>query len=196
MAKANKRKDEESLEDVVKNILAQSGCKDAITNERILTCFKTKMWSLLRKWNNLKGGKQRKQFAEKLKSHTYQVKIYLAETNKIALVAQKRKLSELLVAKECKNKELSEKRLKANSSAIYWKNRFKNAVKTQIKQQRKQRVIKHSRKSFSDYSARSKYQIRNELRGECQAALDFIGVYDLIPTKVEYYDPFAQLHET
>jgi len=52
-----------------------------------------------------------------------------------------------------------------------------------------------SKRLFGDYSERSKYRIKQELKTECQSALSFIGLHDLIPTKVEYFDPFSQSHD-
>ena len=61
----------------------------------------------------------------------------------------------------------------------------------QVQRQKKLR----SKRSFGDYSERSKYRIKQELKTECQSALKFIGLHDLIPTKVEYFDPLSQSHD-
>ena len=49
-----------------------------------------------------------------------------------------------------------------------------------------------SKRSFGDYSGRSKYRVKQELKTECQSAMSFIGLHDLIPTKVEYFDLLSQ----
>ena len=36
---------------------------------------------------------------------------------------------------------------------------------------------------------RSKYRIKKELKSEITCVLEFIGMYDLVPSRVTYYDP-------
>ena len=62
----------------------------------------------------------------------------------------------------------------ANESAGFWKKRFKSIVRQQIRQTRERKKLK--RKGYSEYSERSKYTIKNEIKEECQSALNFLGL--------------------
>ncbi len=90
---------------------------------------------------------------------------------------------------------MKEKVATANKSEKYWKNRFKSMVKKIMKTQNEKKMKKVSRKSYSEYSRRSKFRIKNEIREECQLGLNFMGLYDLVPTKVECFDPHSQKYE-
>ena len=52
------------------------------------------------------------------------------------------------------------------------------------------------KKVYSDYSECSKFRIRHDLKDECQCALDFLGMYDLIPCKVDYFDPSTGAYDS
>ena len=49
--------------------------------------------------------------------------------------------------------------------------------------------------SYSDYSKKQCHRIRKSIRDECETALGFLGLYDLIPTKVEFYNFEEGKHE-
>ena len=65
-----------------------------------------------------------------------------------------------------------------------------------IKDQRQKSCLKKKNKAFSEYSERSRRRIKNILKSDCQVALDFLGLYELIPTKVEYYNYLQGSYET
>ena len=87
---------------------------------------------------------------------------------------------------------------KVKNSANYWRKRFKSVASNIIKKQKKAegRKAKPKHQSFSDYSKRSKRRIRQEIKSECQVALDFLGLFDLIPTKVEFYNHIDGAYES
>ena len=51
-------------------------------------------------------------------------------------------------------------------------------------------------KVFSNYSARHQGRLKKELKADCQSALDFLNLYDLTPTKVEYFNYEENKYET
>ena len=63
-----------------------------------------------------------------------------------------------------------------------------------IKDKRKKGCLRN--KAFSEYSERSKRRVKNQLKSDWQVASDFLGLYELIPTKVEYYNHLEGLYET
>ena len=63
-----------------------------------------------------------------------------------------------------------------------------------IKDKRKKGCLRN--KAFSEYSERSRRGIKNQLKSDCQVALDFLGLYELSPTKVEYYNYLEGSSET
>eukprot|EP00112_Aurelia_sp_Birch-Aquarium-sp1_P002907 Seg1322.3 transcript_id=Seg1322.3/GoldUCD/mRNA.D3Y31 product="hypothetical protein" protein_id=Seg1322.3/GoldUCD/D3Y31 len=65
-----------------------------------------------------------------------------------------------------------------------------------ISQQREQPKKKYATRSLASYSERSKYRIKKELKSEITSALEFIGLYDLVPSKVTYYDTVENASET
>ena len=64
-----------------------------------------------------------------------------------------------------------------------------------IRKQRKNGGFRNKSKPFSEYSLRHKHRIKSELKSECQVALDFLGLYEMIPTKVEYYNHLEGSYE-
>ena len=122
---------------IAQEIFDESGLTDICLNERIVKCVRLKIKALLDqgKLAARKGGKQLKQFTEKLKAaKAYQLMIYLNETDKAKLRAEKHKLQQQLVESTSKCKKLEDELQPAGASASYWKQRFKNAVKRQIKE--------------------------------------------------------------
>ena len=75
-------------------------------------------------------------------------------------------------------------------------NGLKNLVKKVTKDQRQKSCLKNKNKAFSEYSERSRRRIKNVLKSDCQVALDFLGLYELIPTKVEYYNHLEGSYES
>ena len=63
-----------------------------------------------------------------------------------------------------------------------------------IKDKRKKGCLRN--KAFSENLERSKRRIKNQLKSDCQVALDFLGLYELIPTKVKYYNNLEGSYET
>ena len=129
--------------------------------------------------------------------------IYLNETDKIRLLEEKRKL--IMEKKQIEGKlesqikqceQLEDQLRTANSKISYWHSQFRSAVKRIILQQKQEPKKKHARKSLSSYSQLSKYRIKKELKFEITCTLEFIGMNDLIPTKVTYYDPIENTSET
>ena len=45
-----------------------------------------------------------------------------------------------------------------------------------------------AKKKFSDYTARHKARIRNNMKQDCQATLSFLGVHNFLATKVEEHN--------
>ena len=95
-------------------------------------------------------------------------------------------LESKLSASEKKCQNLEKHAAKVERSALFWKKRFQNIVSQVIKQKR--RRGKEKGKAFQDYSARSRRRLRQQITNDCQEALNFLGLYELIPTRVEYYN--------
>ena len=108
------------------------------------------------------------------------------------LVAEKETIKKELDASLNKRQKLQDNLRAANASVDFWKNSFKRIVKKQIQEERMGKIRKRKGISYSEYSERSKYRIRNELKEECQSALNFLGLLDLVPFKVTFYDPVEE----
>ena len=192
--------------DAVQAILDESGLQDVILNSRILRCFQNKLTQLLQKKRiaSRKGGKQMQTFLKTLlESKPYRFTYFLHETDKLklytknkALTTEKEGLQKKLDAQTKKSDDLEHEVKKANASVLYWQTRFRNVVKRMISQQRDQPKKKYARRSLASYSERSKYRIKKELKSEITSALEFIGLYDLVPSKVTYYDTVENVSET
>jgi len=59
-------------------------------------------------------------------------------------------------------------------------------VKKLIQQQRQIKICKRKNIAYADYSERSKFRTKGELRDNCQLALDFMGHYELVSYKVTF----------
>ena len=194
---------------VVRKILDQSSLDDVIINNRIIECFRSKIKELIKKGKNAtkQGGASFKRLISKWQTGTkqYNFKVYFSETSKIGLhrninrlKAEKRKLESDIAKEKAKCMKVEAELSKAKNSANYWRKRFKSVVSNIIKKQRKAegRKAKPKHQSFSDYSERSKRRIRQEIKSECQVALDFLGLFDLIPAKVEFYNHIDGAYES
>jgi len=112
-------------------------------------------------------------------------KVILRE-EKEKLRVEKELLQSNLSASEKKCQNLEKHAAKVERSALFWKRRFRNIVSQVIKQKR--RRGKEKGKTFQDYSARSRRRMRRQITNDCQEALNFLGLYELIPTRVKYYN--------
>ena len=66
---------------------------------------------------------------------------------------------------------------------------MRRVIKKLKEQNQKKRVRgKTLNKSFSDYSDRQKIRIKNTIKEECLTTLTFLGLYNLVPAKVEIYN--------
>ena len=81
---------------------------------------------------------------------------------------------------------------KAQSVANFWKLKFKGIVKKLIQQQRHIKIYKRENIADADCSERSKFRIKEELRDNCQLALYFMGLHELVSYKVTFYDPVGE----
>ena len=179
----------------------RAGLEDVDASKRICKCLDTKIRCLLEKGKKAQGGVQARVLEQKLRSgKPYELKVLVSETNKMKLLNKnqelmlvKRKYEEDLLMIETKNRKLEEDLSKANASSHYWNHHFKTVVKRCMQAQRQKKL--RGKRSFGDYSEHSKYRIKQELKTECQSALSFIGLHDLIATKVEYFDPLSQSHD-
>jgi len=74
------------LQEIVVTVLKEAAMEDLALNQRILSCFRTKLQSLLLKGLKAKnsGGRQYRAFLECLNhSEPYRLKIYISETCKL-----------------------------------------------------------------------------------------------------------------
>ena len=69
-------------------------------------------------------------------------------------------------------------------------------MKKLIQQQRQIKICKRKNIANADYLERSKFRIKGELRDNCQSALNFMGLYELVPYKVMFYDPVGELFDS
>ena len=137
------------------------------------------------------GGKSFKKLEECWKSgqKTYSFKVYFKEVDIIS-VTEKNKI--LLEQKRKAEEELIKTRYKYRKLAVKeksWKQKMRRVIKKLKEQNQKKRVRgKTLNKSFSDYSDRQKIRIKNTIKEECQTTLTFLGLYNLVPAKVEIYN--------
>ena len=187
------------LYNVVRKILDQSGLGDVIINSRILKRMGTQISKVMKLAKKVmrSGGKPLKALVTKWQPEksNYKFKVYFHETDKVKMKTEIEKL-------RAENKDLESdicqknaKILKLSNSASYWKKRFKTVVEKMIRKQRKSGGFRNKSKPFSEYSLRHKRRVKSELKSECQVALDFLGLYELIPTKVEYYNHLEGSYE-
>ena len=99
------------------------------------------------------------------------------------LLEQNYELQDQLGASSSKQQNLEKDLEKMRSVANFWKLKFKAIVNKLIQQQRQSKICKRKSIIYAEYSKRSKYRIKRELRNNCQAALDFMGLYNLSLTK-------------
>ena len=204
IAKEHKRKRNGRIciEEITREILDEAALEDVDATPRICKCLDTKIRGLLERGRKARGGMQAQCLEETLKSSKpYELSIFVHETNQIQLIrknqrlsVEKRRLEVELSDAQAKNRKLQEDISIVTASSLYWKNRFKSIVRRVMEQKLQQKT--RSKRSFSEYSIRSQCRIKHELRSDCRAALDFVGLYDLIPTKVEYFDPFNQSYDS
>ena len=205
MAKKKKKgtiMDRPMVEEIFNELKQPAGMEDVIFSSRIYNCLYRKIHGLLVsgvKAKN-KGGKQYKLFVNKLSSSPpYKIRILLSETDKLCLTYANKRLYEQNIRLEqkletavIKEQKLENDLLKAKSSANYWKSRFRGIVERTMKQQRIAVKLKRKDKSFESYSQRSKFRLKKQLKTTCQLALDFMGLYDLVPYKVTFYNPAGE----
>ena len=143
------------------------------------------------------GGRQAKKLLDAWKSNTYSFKIYYHELDakKVAtenqdLRSHKRKLEHDLANEEAKRLKVEEKLDKVlnqrKSDKKYYKKKFKALAKRVAKIHGNHTRL--AKKKFSDYTARHKARIRNNMKQDCQATLSFLGVHNFLATKVEVYN--------
>ena len=184
------------LQEIVVTVLKEAAMVDLALNQRILSCFRTKLQSLLLKGLKAKnsGGRQYRSFLECLNhSEPYRLKIYISETCKLKLaeinkrlLKQNCKLQDQLGASVSKQQKLERDLEQAQSIANFWKLKFKGIVKKLIQQKRQIKICKRKNMAYADYSERSKFRTKGELRDNCQLALDFMGLYELVSYKVTF----------
>ena len=192
--------------DNIREILDRSGLNDVMLTNRILRCFQTKLTQLLQKKriSSKRGGKQLHKFIDSLrKSKPYEIKIYVNETEKLRLheltkdlIKEKTQLEQKVESQKNQCEKLLYQLAQANAKTSYWQSRFKGVVKRIMQQQKEEPKKKRARKSLASYSQRSKYKIKKELKSEIACALEFIGMYDLVPSRVTYYDPVDNKSDT
>ena len=190
------------LQEIVVLILKEAAIEDIVLNQRILIRFPTKLQNLLLKGLKAKrsGGRQYRTFLECLNhSEPYRLKIYISETCKLKLaeinkilLKQNCELQDQLGASASKQLKLESDLGKARSVAKLRKLKFKGIVKKLIQQQRQIKICKRKNIAYADYSKRSTFRIKGELRDNCQLALDFMGLYELVPYKLTFYDPVGE----
>ena len=199
-SKKEKRRDDENnqqedlpLIEIARRILDASGLKGVVMNSRIFACLRMQMNKVLKSASKAMraGGKSFKKLEECWKSgqKTYSFKVYFMEVDMISvteenkiLLEQKRKAEEELIKTRDKYRKLA---VKEKS----WKQKMRRVIKKLKEQNQKKRVRgKTLNKSFSDYSDRQKIRIKKTIKEECQTTLTFLGLYNLVPAKVEIYN--------
>ena len=199
----SKNIDYATIVEIVQEIFKEAKL-DVIATERIVSCIRKKIHQLLSIGVKQKksGGRQYGVFLDRLKASTpYKLKVYVHETDKFKLLKRNEELAmekqsleqELKVSRDLMEK-LQDDLDNANESAGFWKKRFKSIVRQQIRQTRERKRLK--RKGYSEYSERSKYRIKNEIKEECQSALNFLGLFDLVPYQVKFYDPIGEVFDS
>jgi len=177
--------DRPMVEEIFKELKQPAGMEDMILSARIYNCLHRKIHALLVSGMNAKkkGETQYKLLVNTLSSSPpYKIRILLSETDKVCLTYANKRLCEQNIQLEqkletavIKQQRLENDLLKANSSANYWKSRFRGIVERTMKQQRIAVKLKRKDKSFESYSQRSKFRLKKELKTTCQLALDFMG---------------------
>ena len=205
MAKKKKKEtimDRAMVEEIFKELQQPAGMEDVLFSTRIFNCLHKKIHALLISGMKAKkiGGKQYKLFVNKLKSSPpYKIRILLSETDKLCLAHRNKRLHEQNLHLEqkletavIKQQKLETDLQKVKSSANYWKNRFRGIVERMMKKERVAARLKIKDRSFESYSQRSKFRLKKQLKTTCQLASDFMGLYDLVPYKVIYYNPVGE----
>jgi len=194
--------DRPMVEEIFKELKQPAGMEYMILSARIYNCLYRKIHALLVSGMNAKkkGETQYKLLVNTLSSSPpYKIRILLSETDKVCLTYANKRLCEQNIQLEqkletavIKQQRLENDLLKANSSANYWKSRFRGIVERTMKQQRIAVKLKRKDKSFESYSQRSKFRLKKQLKTTCQLALDFMGLYDLVPYIVTFYNPAGE----
>ena len=193
------RHSEAGIMRLIKKIFKASGIEGVVINSRVINVFKKKISILnskLKSAGNF-GGRQAKKLLDAWKSNTYSFKIYYHELDakKVAtenqdLRSHKRKLEHDLANEEAKRLKVEEKLDKVlnqrKSDKQYYKKKFKALAKRVAKIQGNHTRL--AKKKFSNYTARHKARIRNNMKQDCQATLSFLGVHNFLATKVEVYN--------
>ena len=190
------RHSEAGIMRLIKKISKASGIEGVVINSRVINVFKKKISILNSKLKSASnfGGRQAKKLLDAWKSNTYSFKIYYHELDakKVAtenqdLCSHKRKLEHDLANAEAKRLKVEEKLDKVlnqrKSDKKYYKKKFKALAKRVSWE-----PYTFAKKKFSDYTARHKARIRNNMKQDCQATLSFLGVHNFLATKVEVYN--------
>ena len=164
-----------------KTALTVSNLKHIKLNNRIVKVICKQMGKLHNEGRKSRssGGKSFVRLKNKWSHIPYKLKIYFTECDTKLL---KRENVELRTGIE----QEKSKRIKLEKSNTFYQRRFRSICKKIIRTQNKQRRI--SNRSFVSYSVRQKQRVRNRLKEECMDALTFFGHYDLIPTKITYFN--------
>ena len=167
-------------------VLAVAGISHVVLNKHLVNVVQCQIYKILKDYKTAskKGGRQSKVVLEKFKTSSYKLKLYFIECNVKELKQEneqlrdsKRKIENDLSIEKCKVAKLK-------SDNVSWKIKFKSACK-KLKMQQQKRVVY---KPYSISNERHKRRLRNQFKSECEEVLTFFGLFDLIPTKVQYFD--------
>ena len=191
------------IELTVRRILNASGLRNLMLTNRVVKAVRTqlaKMKNIAKKAMKA-GGNTFRLLMEKWKSNEdkYRIKVYFSEmdvnyyiTDNKRLRSLKRKYREQF-QQEREKREKLERNLERSEKT--WKKKFKNVVNKLRKMKLKEKKKKPT-KIFSSYSARHQDRLKSQFKSECQAALSFLGLYELVPTKVKYFNFEEQRFDT
>ena len=170
-----------------------SGLKGVFLNERVFSNIRNQINRvLLAALKATKaGGKSFKRLKDKWMSgeKSYSFKVFFNEVDVLQLREENKML--LNHKREAEADLLRErtKRQKLELSQKSWKTKFRNAIKKLKALKNKKKVRGNEiNKSFSDYSVRQKQRIKMMIKNECPTTLNILGLYDLVPTKVEVFN--------
>lgn len=113
--------------------------------------------------------------------------------------SQKRKLGNLVIDEQAKRLKVEQKReevlKKGEKTKKFYLKKFR-VLARKVAYLQEGKGGPEKKKTFTDYSQRHKVRIRQQMKDTSHATLSFLGLYDLISTKVEVFNTETQQYET
>ena len=190
------------MEMTVHCILNTSGLRNLLLSSCVVKAVRAQ----LAKMNNTaskamkSGGKTFRTLMGKWRAEeeSYRLKAYFNEMDVNHYISDNNRLRSLKQKYHEKFHKENEKRdsleRSFEPSTKCWKTKFKNLAHKLRKLKNRQK--KKPTKMFSSYSAHHQARLKANFKQECQSALSFLGLYDLVPTKVECFNFEHQHYDT